>query len=90
MNCNRPTPPTAAKFFAEVFLCEVCAVQAVHFYQRLEQELRHLLVISKESIRLALATGKFSFPEGSAGEPSKRAVLEEIMRLEEAREASKR
>lgn len=60
---------------------------STHFYERLENELKSLLLVAKESIRVALVQGKFVFPEGPAGEPSKRAVLEEIIKLEEAREA---
>ena len=58
---------------------------AVHFWQRLELELKHLLTMSKEAIRVALVTSKFNFPEGAQGEPSKREVLEAIVRMEEAR-----
>ncbi len=85
MNCKTAVPQDKAKFFAEVFLCESCHLQAEHFYKRLLAELNFLLTIAKETIRLSLVQGKFAFPEGPAGEPSKRAVLEEIMRLEEAR-----
>lgn len=86
MNCKRAVPPDKAKFFAEVFLCESCSEQAVHFYQRLEIELKHLLVMSKEALRISLVTGKFSFPEGPSGEVSKRDVLQQVLALEEARE----
>lgn len=90
MNCKKATPPDKSKFFAEVFLCEDCHVQAVHFYARLELELKNLLVMSKEAIRISLITGQFSFPEGQAGETSKKAVLEQILLLEEARSAHKK
>lgn len=88
MNCQKAVPSDKAKFFAEVFICEDCHTQAVHFYQRLEVELTHLLTMSKEAVRIALVTGKFHFPEGPRGEVSKREVLETILKLEEAREKS--
>lgn len=88
MNCKHPVATNAGKFFAEVFLCEKCFTMAEHFYARLLRELQFLVTMSKEAIRVSLVQGKFSFPEGPAGEVSKRAVLEEIMRMEEARSQS--
>lgn len=86
LNCKCEVEQGKGKFFAEVFLCEGCHAQSTHFFARLEKELSFLLTIAKESIRVALVQGKFSFPEGPAGEPSKRAVLEEILKMEELRE----
>lgn len=86
MNCKRSVPSDQAKFFAEVFICPDCYTQAEHFFMRLERELKHLLVMSKEALRISLVTGKFSFPEGPSGEVSKRDVLEQVLALEEARE----
>lgn len=88
MNCKTPVSERDGEFFAEVFLCPTCKSQAVHFWERLERELKHTLLIAKESIRLALIQGNFHFPEGAAGEPSKREVLEEILRMHEAKEAA--
>jgi hypothetical protein len=89
MNCGKPTEADAAKLFAGVFVCAACHASATHFHEKLEQELRHLLVLSKDSIRVALATGKFHLPEGPSGQPSKRDVLEQILKLEEHREQHK-
>ncbi len=88
LNCKADVPQGEGKFFAQVFLCEKCHTMSTHFFERLERELKSLLTVAKESIRVALVQGKFVFPEGPAGAPSKRAVLEEIIKLEEAREAS--
>jgi hypothetical protein len=90
MNCKAPVPGGKGHFFAEVFICETCNTQAVHFWHRSEQELRNLLTITKESIRLSLISGKFVFPEGQQGDLSKREVLEEVLRMEEAREQNAR
>jgi len=89
LNCKADVAPGAGKFFAEVFLCESCHTMAQHFHERLERELKYLLVIARESIRISLVEGKFSFPEGPAGEPSKRQVLEEILKMEEHRAKEK-
>lgn len=88
MNCKADVAPGAGKFFAAVFLCDGCCSMATHFHERLERELQYLLLMAKESIRLSLVQGKFSFPEGPAGEPSKREVLEEILKMEERRSAA--
>ena len=86
MNCKAPVNANEGEFFAEVFLCKDCNTQAVHFWHRTEKELKHLLTVSKEAIRLSLITGKFSFPEGPQGDLSKRDVLQEVLKMEEARE----
>lgn len=86
MNCSAPVPSGKGQFFAEVFVCETCHTQAAHFWQRSEKELRNLLTITKESIRLSLISGKFVFPEGQQGDLSKREVLEAVLKMEEARE----
>lgn len=86
MNCKKEVTQDEAKLFAEVFLCPSCFEQATHFFNRMVNELNFLLTMAKESIRLALVQGKFSFPEGPSGEPSKREVLEAILQLEDARD----
>lgn len=85
MNCKKDVGPNDGRFFASVFLCEGCATMAQHFFDRLQQELVFLQTMAKEAIRTALVTGKFNFPEGPAGEPSKRDVLEAILKFEEQR-----
>lgn len=86
MNCKQPVEQDKAKLFAEVFVCESCHAMAVHFWLRMERELQYLLTMAKESIRLSLLTGKFSFPEGEAQDVSKTDVLQAILQLHEARE----
>ena len=86
MNCKQETSTENARFFAEVFLCPSCYDKASHFYVRTERELRYLLVVAKEAIRIALVEGRFDLPEAPTGEPSKREVLQEILRIEELRE----
>lgn len=86
MNCKKPVVANEAKLFAEVFVCPTCYETAVHFWEKLDRELRYLLVVAKESIRLALIDGSFFFPEGVGSEVSKREVLKEILRMQQARE----
>lgn len=86
MNCKTVIASDAGMFFAQVFVCPTCHTQATHFFHRLEGELKSLLTLSQEAIRIALVKGQFHFPEGPRGEVSKREVLEEALRLEAARE----
>jgi len=85
LNCGKGVRPGEAKLFAEVFLCPACYTQAEHFWLRLDRELRSLLVLAKDAIRVALLQGKFSFPESGNKEVSKREVLEAILTMEEHR-----
>lgn len=88
MNCKASVEPADAKLFAEVYLCPSCYAQAVHFWTRLDTELRNLLVMARDAIRVSLLEGKFFFPEASGDNAvSKRAVLESILSMEEARAA---
>lgn len=86
MNCKKEVLAAEAKLFAQVFVCPDCFTQAEHFWLRLDMELRYLQTMAKESIRLALVEGKFSFPEGVASDISKRDVLQAIIEMHEARE----
>lgn len=86
MNCQKPVSGEQAKLFAQVYVCEVCHEQATHFYDKLQQELRHLLTIAQEAIRTSLVEGRFHFQSTtSETTPSKREVLEAILALDERR-----
>jgi len=87
MNCKKPVVQADAKLFAQVYVCPDCYTQAEHFWLKLDRELRYLMTMAKESIRLALVTGKFSFPEGAASDVPKQDVLQAILAMHEAREA---
>lgn len=84
MNCKKPVDPDSVKFFAQAFVCPTCYECAEHFYLKLEKELRYLLVVAKEAIRVALIEGHFHFNSPGEG-VSKKELLEEIVRLEELR-----
>lgn len=87
LNCKAAVPQDEAKIFAEVFCCANCFSLAERTYGRLQEELRKLLLVSKESIRIALLEGKLHLGEASNKELSKEEVLREIVRLEELRQA---
>lgn len=85
MNCKRATPDEEGKVFAEVYVCPVCYEVSKAFYEKMVAELHHLLTIAKESIRVALIEGKFHLSEARVQDISKRELLEEIVKMEQAR-----
>ena len=86
MNCGKQIPPGQSKIFAQVFLCETCSEVAKSFYEKLETELKHLLTVAKESIRVALVQGRFHLNEQKLRDIPKKELLEEILRMEKLRD----
>lgn len=60
VNCRKPVDSNA-KLFAEVFVCDDCFRIAETLFRRGEQELRMLLVVQKEAIRISLMRGELQF-----------------------------
>lgn len=85
MNCDVTVDPDEGKVFAQVFVCPTCYAMAERLYQRGEQELKSLLILQLEAIRLALVEKRFYFSPDKADEPSKADVLRAIVELEEKR-----
>lgn len=89
MNCHQPTTEADGKVFAEVFVCTTCHTMATRLYQRLEIELKKLLAISKESIRLSLVQGKLHYGTAEEEEPSKQELLKMIVQFSEKKDAER-
>jgi hypothetical protein len=87
LNCPRTVPTNEAKVFAGVFVCPTCHDTAERLYRRSEGELRMLLLMLKESIRIALVEGRLHVGERSVEEVSKTDLLRMMVRLEEQRTA---
>lgn len=87
MNCHKEVEPGDAKIFAEVFCCPTCFTIAERTYKRLEGELRKMLVMSRETIRVALVEGKLHLPEGETQDVSKEDVLRMIVQMTEKKHA---
>ena len=87
LNCRKEVAPNDAKIFAGVFVCPTCNTMAEHFYAQAQHKVTALLVGLKERMREALVEGRFEFAEGLEGEPSKKEVLEAILKLMEATDA---
>lgn len=86
MNCKSPVPEHEARFFGQVFICQTCHTVAESFYNRLERELKQLLIMAHESIRVALVQSKFSLAEHTPQTVSKKDILEAALRMESERD----
>lgn len=90
VNCKKLTAPDDAKFFAGVFLCSECGFIAEHFLEKGTEDLKGLLLMLKESIRVAAVRGELKL---GVAEPmrdlSKKEVLQQIVTLREKMDASR-
>lgn len=61
MNCGAEVPSSQAKFFAEVFVCTDCHAVAERMMQRTHKELKLVLAMMKDAIRMGLLQKKLRF-----------------------------
>ncbi len=81
-NCGREVGVADGKLFAEVLVCSTCGLLAERFYTRLQGDLRSCLLLAKDKIREALATGKFQLAEQQDAAPvGKQELMGAIMEL---------
>lgn len=82
MSCDKEVSSEEGKIFAEVFVCSNCFLVAERIYQRAERELKQLLVMMKESIRLGLLQKKLQFASvEQVDELSKPELLKRVAEL---------
>jgi hypothetical protein len=86
LNCKKLTPESDAKVFAEVFVCSICYEMADRLFHRLEGELRRLLLLTKETIRVALVEGKLHFEHTQEREVPKDELLRMILQFSEKKD----
>ncbi len=80
MNCHVDVPSGTAKAFKGVYVCSDCHKLAERALENLERELRSLLTLAGESIRIALIEGRLQFSQATPGEElSKKQILEAIL-----------
>lgn len=89
MNCTTPVSPEEAKIFAEVFVCPTCFKVAECLYNKGSADLRALLSMMKEAIRIALIEGRLQLSEQSLQDVSKTDLLRAIVDLQEKHDASR-
>lgn len=90
LNCKAPVDPPKAKVFAGVFVCPTCYEVAERLEQRGTAELKALLTLQREAIRIALVEGRLHLSLADVSrEPTKREVLQEVLRLAEQADKKK-
>lgn len=88
VNCQTPVDSAQAKIFASVFVCPQCYALAERFMQRATEELKALLLVQQEAIRLALTERRFFLGAAQPSrELSKKEVLEQILQFTEKADA---
>ncbi len=91
MNCKRQVAQDQGRVFAEVFVCPDCHKMAESLYNRCDGELRRLLLMLRELIRIALVEGKLQLgPAMSNEEIPKAELLKMITELAEKKNAAPR
>lgn len=90
MNCKKPVDSGTAKIFANVFVCDGCYMIAERSLHRLESELRGLLLLAEETIRLALIEGRMNFGEHNPKEIPKSELLQSVIAVAKKRDEKAR
>ena len=91
MNCHSAVEQDDAKIFAGVFVCPTCHTFAERLYRRSELELKQLLTVLQDAIRIALIESRLVPMEGGPlNEVPKQELLRNIVMLQESRDAAKR
>lgn len=83
MNCKQPVPHDAAHLFQGVFVCGDCHSMASRAFARLEGELKMMLTLAGETIRIALIEGKFQLGPHESGDIPKSELLRSLAELVE-------
>jgi hypothetical protein len=90
MNCRQPVDPEKAQVFLGVYVCETCHLVASRLRARIQDELKALLTMSDEALRIGLIEGKVVLGPAEAGrELTKREVLQQVVKLSEVADATK-
>jgi hypothetical protein len=84
MNCRKPVDEKNARVFAEVYVCPDCYTLAEHLFDKCSAELKRMLLLLKEAIRVALVEGKLQYgPERPLDDIPKAELLKMIVQLSE-------
>lgn len=81
VNCGKEVGSDEAKFFAQVFVCPDCFSIAERLYVKGEKELRMMLVMLKECIRLAIVKKELQFPEQNVEDMPRKDLFAELARM---------
>lgn len=85
LNCSEPVPAEEAKVYAQVFVCPTCYDRAERLFKRSEKELKMLLTMLQEAIRVALIEGRLHFEAVKVEDVSKVDLMKALVGMEDAR-----
>lgn len=81
LNCKCEVGSDEAKIYAQVFLCPDCFRIAERLHQRGEQELKMMMLVLKESIRVAALRGELQFRGMQPEDIPKEDLVSHLARL---------
>lgn len=89
LNCQKMVGGSDALIFEGVYCCPSCHAVASRALTRLEAELRSLLVLARESIRVSLIERRLHLPDKPEEDISKTDLLQAIVELQQKRSQRK-
>lgn len=90
VNCGTPLKSHEAKLFLSVYVCAGCHETATLFRDRIQAELKQLLVMTDEAIREALVTQKLHLaPAARSRDVPKSELIGALIKMTEERSASR-
>lgn len=78
VNCKTPVKSNEAQIFQGVFLCPSCHMTATRLFSRLQADLRQLLTMAAEAIRVSLVEGTLHLGEYQHQEVPKEDLLRSL------------
>jgi coenzyme F420-reducing hydrogenase delta subunit len=81
VNCKKEVEPDQAKMFAEVLVCPDCYTIAERLYERGNIELRMMLTVLKEALRLTLIRGELQFLQQQTEENKSEEVMKRFAKM---------
>jgi len=81
LNCGKAVSEEDGKLFASCFVCPDCYLIASRFMDNGRRELSQLLALLQEIVRQQIVKGSLQLPARLSENPSKRDVLEAIVRM---------
>ena len=90
MNCHEAVDPEKAQVFLGVYVCPTCHLVATRLRERIQAELKSLLTVADEALRIGLIEGKVVLgPAEAKRDLTKKEVLQQVMKLSEIADANK-
>jgi len=88
-NCDKLVSESDGKIFAEVFVCPTCYAMAEQLYNKCAGELRRMLTVLREAIRISLVKGELQYgPAQPLEDMTKEELLTTIGKLTEKKNGS--